>query len=583
MFSKSKDLTKLINNEIDKLNSNIDKYKESNNKLVELYNDINSNKEKLVYLSKEEIKSLIDKFNIEDKDNLYKEILDIKKLLTMNKDYKSTLRLSNKNKDSFNIFMNSFNEFNKYLESNDPNILILQDKILDYNRLIDNISKDNYKVTSNDLKLLIEVFKNNNTNDSRKVLIELINYDKDNYNNELSKSRKKNIVINEDDLINVFTEYGYNFNDLDLEYKDYLKMNGNINNIREVFDALKDNDYPIINNGYVLTSLLLGSNKKTINDITSFAKKNKLIPKSLLDISGALIEQTEVEDDSSLSIMLTGSSIDFMRNITTLKSAGISINYIFQSCKSILTMPNELLESNLDNFQKYGFSFEYKRKGIIDPSPCSLLSLNFAAITDAFIEVSPNGLKYLTDNLSNLKTVSNPKNLMFYNIYECEKENKDNIEEGPFRKVLEDNDDNYQLKAMITRNRPDFRNTYYKGINEDNKYKITNTVTIELNNKHFLDKIIEDNKYTPISTNIFNNSFIKATNKYIDEDSPLIYNFDRVRISRLKVLRIFDILLNNSAKNSIENFMYSITYNSILDEESYNVIFRCIKKELERQ
>ena len=40
--------------------------------------------------------------------------------------------------------------------------------------------------------------------------------------------------------------------------------------------------------------------------------ENKLIPKSLLDISGAILTQNDNESDSDYSIMTKGSSIDFM-------------------------------------------------------------------------------------------------------------------------------------------------------------------------------------------------------------------------------------------------------------------------------
>lgn len=584
MFSKTKELSKLIDKEIDNLNKQKESKESINNGLIDLYNDIYNNNEKLVYVKEEELKKIANQFVLDNKDSLYTEIISIKKILTMNKDYKSSLRLSNKNKESLNKFLEEFNNLNEYLKNNDPVIIDINNSIDDYNDLKLRIQDDNYKLSSKDLRLYEKVFKNNNSNESRKILIELIDYDNRLFNDSLSKSRKKDTVkVDEKDLVSVFKKHKYNYNDINNTYKSYLINNGNINNIDSIFTALEDNEYPIIDNDYVLVSILLGSNKDTINNITEFAKKNKLIPKSLLDISGVLIKQEET-DNSDYGIMVSGSSIDFMRNINTLKEAGISINYIYQCCKSILTMPNNLLEHNLDLFQKYGFSFEYKRKGIIDPSPSALLSIDFAEVADAFIEIHKDGLKYLTDNLSNLKTVSNPKALMFYNIYESNKRSTGNIndpDDGPFRKVMEDDTENYQLKAIITRNRPDYRNTYYMDITEENKEEKTNTVEIELSNKHFLDKIVEENKFETISNNIFNNSFIKAVNKYIDEESPLIYNFNGIRISRLKVLRIFDILLKNSAKNSIENFMYSITYNSILDRESYSIIYNCISKELE--
>ena len=122
-----------MNSFIDKLNNLIDKEiefleedkkntKKSNKELEKLYADLEKDMSNIIYINKDDLKDLINKFDIEDKDRLYKEILTIKKILTMNKDYKSTLRLFKKDKDSFNYFLEKFNEFNISNENNDPNI-----------------------------------------------------------------------------------------------------------------------------------------------------------------------------------------------------------------------------------------------------------------------------------------------------------------------------------------------------------------------------------------------------------------------------------------------------------------------------
>ena len=402
---------------------------------------------------------------------------------------------------------------------------------------------------------------------------------------EHSKLRKP-FNIDEEDLVQVFKKYDYKFSNLDSEYQELLKKDGDLNTIDEVFSALRDNRYPTVTDSYVLTSLLLGSNRRTIDNVTGFSLENKLIPKSLLDISGALLIQNNgIDKDSDKSYMTYGSSLDFMKNIVTLKNAGLSINYIYQECKCILTMPNDLLEKNLDLFYKYGFSFEYKRKGVIDPSPAALLSPNFAEICDAFIEVHPLGLKYLTDNLSNLRTVSNPKGLLFYNIYMSELQYDENLKDdpsnGPFRKVVEDGSDNYQLKAMITRNMPGFKNQPYYGINEENKMDITGTFDVPIKGKKKFDRIIDENKDFIIYESIFNNPYVEAMDKYLDTSNALIYNFKGIIISRLKVLRIYSMLLKNGIEDSIDAFLYSITYNTLISKEKYEQLFDYVKNEVE--
>lgn len=585
MFSKHNELNKLIDKEIEKFNNEIDDIKKENKKLIEIYNDIENNINSLIYLKADTLKKIINKFEVDDTKELYNELKTIKKILTLNKDYKSTLRLFKKNQEFFDYFLDNFRKTNERLKIEDPGIKKIEKKIEQYKNFKEKIKDKDFKISSKDLRLIDSLFENNIEEENQALLLELMKYEKSSYKRVLSKSvRKKNLLLEDSDLEKIFDKYNYDFKKIDSNYKKILKEKANLNNIEEVFKALKEFDYPLIENSYILVSLLLGSNYNTIKEVSTFAKDNKLIPRSLLDISGALIKQNDNNKMDDYSIMLTGSSVDFMKNIATLKNAGISINYIFQGCKSILTMPNSLLEKNLDLFNKYGFSFDYKRRGIIDPSPCALMSNDFAGITDQFIEIHPDGLKYLINNLSNLKTVSNSYALMFYNIYECQKNSKGNIndvEDGPFRKVMEDDRENYQLKAIITRNNKEYKNTFYKNIKDNNKKEMTDTIEVNIKSRDRLDRIIKKSDDVSITNSIFNNAFIQSINKYIDYDNALIYNFDGVRISRLKVLRIYNALMKKGIKDSIDNFMYAITYNSIISQENYDKILKIVKKEIE--
>lgn len=577
-------LNKLIDKEIELLEEQKKNTAETNKELIKIYDELKKDMSSLIYIKSEDLKKIINSFKIEDKDRLYKEILTIKKILTMNKDYKSTLRLFKKDKDSYKYFLDKFDENNKANANSDPNIIKLDNKQIEYLKLKENLNKETYIIKSKDITLLEKIFKNNADDSSIEILVELMNYENDKYKERMSKSKKKACLeVNDENLKEVFEKHKYDYSKLEGKYKEYLKEKGNLKNIEDIFTTLENHEYPIIEDNYVLTSILLGSSMTTLEKVTNFARENKLIPKSLLDISGALLNQNNNVNKDDYSIMTTGSSIDFMRNITTLRENGISINYIYQGCKSILTMPNGLLVKNLDLLNKYGFSFEYKRKGVIDPSPSALLSEHFAEIADQFIEIHPDGLKYLTDNLSNLKTVSNPDALMFYNIYESYKNYKGNLNDpldGPFRKVMEDSHPNYQLKAIITRNKPEYRNTYYMGITEEHKKEATNTIDINIHNKDKFDKIISNRKDIEINNSIFNNPYIVSINKYIDGDNALIYNFDGVIISRLKVLRIYNKLVKNGIKDSTDSLIYAITYNSILSQISYEKIINCVKKEI---
>lgn len=587
MFSKRDELRNLIDKQIVNLHLEIEKENEKYEDLKSLYNELSENLEKILDISDKELKRLIDSFEIDANEELYKELSTIKKILHTNKDFSSTLRLFKKDKIAYQEFLKEFSNYLDRVKKDDKEKKRLYLKIEEYENLKARVENPTFEIDQNVQELLEELFINRDDSSSEDLLISLIEYENDTYNEKVANSKlKEKFIVNEKELVLLFEKYHYNFYDLKEDYKHYLQYHGNLNKIDGVFRALEENEFPHILDDYILTSILLGSNYDTINSVTSFSKENHLIPKSLLDISGALLEQKEFNGNKDeYSYMMIGSSLDFMRNIVTLKNAGISINYIFQECKSILTMPNTLLKNNLDLFYKYGFSFEYKRRGIIDPSPAALLSTNFASICDAFIEIHPLGLKYLIDNLSNLRTVSNPKALMFYNIYASLHTTMDleddDPKKGPFRKVLEEDNENYQLKAIITRNRPDYRDSYYLDIREDNKLEKTNTIEIKNSTTKKYDKIIDNNKDFYLNESIFTNPYIESIDEYIDEESALIYNFSGIRISRLKVLRIYNILLKNGVEDSLDSFMYAITYHTIISQDDYDKILDCIKKEVE--
>ena len=69
--------------------------------------------------------------------------------------------------------------------------------------------------------------------------------------------------------------------------------------------------------------------------------------------------------------------------------------------------------------------------------------------------------------------------------------------------------------------------------------------------------------------------------KYLDTSNALIYNFKGIIISRLKVLRIYSMLLKNGIEDSIDAFLYSITYNTLISKEKYEQLFDYVKNEVE--
>ena len=90
--------------------------------------------------------------------------------------------------------------------------------------------------------------------------------------------------------------------------------------------------------------------------------------------------------------------------------------------------------------------------------------------------------------------------------------------------------------------------------------------------------IIAKNLDISFEEDILNDPLIQNLETYhhvIGHD--LQYVFGAVIISRLKVLRIYSILKKNHVENLEEALLFAITYNSLLNEESLDLIFTTLK------
>ena len=102
-------------------------------------------------------------------------------------------------------------------------------------------------------------------------------------------------------------------------------------------------------------------------------------------------------------------------------------------------------------------------------------------------------------------------------------------------------------------------------MNNSNKKYITNIYEHKFNKNY---KNINKNNES-LSENIFNNKYIIYFNKYSDKDEPLLYNFDGIIISKLKVLRILDNIINNNKDIDKEDILYSLIYNTLINKEDF--------------
>ena len=84
-----------------------------------------------------------------------------------------------------------------------------------------------------------------------------------------------------------------------------------------------------------------------------------------------------------------------------------------------------------------------------------------------------------------------------------------------------------------------------------------------------LEKIAKDSTNYSINDNIFEKPEIACLNRFSSQNETLLYDINGLKISKLKVLRIYDALCQNNLGNTTESLLYAICYNKIITKEEY--------------
>ena len=544
-------------------------------------------------VSLETINDIIDSFSIsnDDKKQLKEDISTIMTILKLNNISGTTLVLDDSQINVLNKFTNYLHEyvvtrrdFATYENIDIEKISSLNDKYKSLATLLNN--PKNKKFVS-DISTLNILFDENNvsSDEKRDILLSIIKYNKSLFNykkKEDESSITKYGDLDIDKVRVIFKKYDYDFDSFSDNFRNKVLGNGSFVRIREVLDSLSKYKFPKVLNEYTLMSLLLGSDKETISKCVSLATSNKLKVEQLLRIPGVLIKRQNGtilskrynkfrivgydSDNYKDEVYIVGSFKDFEKNIYSLSKYGLSIKNVFNRCPLVLVIPNEILSDNLETFLEYGFTFKDRSNNLFDKAMPALLCNNLAEVIDQFIEIHPYGISYLRQNLSCIKTVSSCFDTMFYKIYYSIM--KKGINES-FITVISNNKSFLCFKNLDSEE--------YLNINDNNKVEITNTIIPEFTDRGKYMEIIKNTDLS-IDFEIFDNEFIQNINIYSDKEEPLIYNFDGIRISKIKVLRIFNALLKNHVLANMDSFMFSVTYNTIINQNDYNRLADIIKK-----
>lgn len=561
----------------------------------EIYNDVVTDFFNIINIDLKILKKLILRFSIssDDGSQMISDLKVIIKLLKLSSHGDVATILSEEQIATLNKFLinlkkdldNNYEFINKRYDLDEINKEIKVSK-----KIIKALLDSNNSTFITDIFLLNSVFKalDISTEEMTDILKFILKYNRQIYDYKTGNCNIKTLTLlgktNISELKDIFSRFGFDFESFSVKVKDNIMQFANVSNIENVLRSLKKNGYDV-KDEYLLMGLIIGSDELTIDRISSLAFARGLLPDEVLKIGSILIKQSCNRVKSSLihdrflifnfidpNLYVFGASDDFEKNIKELSKWGISVRYVYERAPQVLCSSNIVLTHNLALFQEYGFSLKTKTNKLSSPVMSMLMNYTTYQIIDRFIEVHPLGIEYLRENLSILKQIKRLDDLVFYKLYYSSKNDKDN---SAFMLIVDSN--SYLCMQGKVSGLSSIYYDSYASINEDNKYIITKAYTPVYTRDYYA--LVKNEIDHDIDARVFDSPYIQHINKYSDKKEALVYNFDGIRISKLKVLRIFDALLNAGILLDDESFLFAVLFNTIISQEDYEKVKSMISLE----
>lgn len=546
-----------------------------------------------------DLEKIVDGFSItlEEKKTMKNQLRTIVTILKLNSINGTNMVLDEGQMEVLNIFLRKLHEYiserRDFMLKNNIDIEKLTEINDKYKALATTLSNPKNTNFISDMDSLITLFDEVSLpeEERQKIIVSLIKYNRNIFNskNKTGKKKVNSNLFDTNKVKEIFKKYGYDFSKLSGDIQDKILEFGKLGKIKEVLCTLSKLGLEKLDeeeNGYQLMSLVLASDKETIGNTVKFALKKRILNNLLVVMPSAFIssennsfnnignKKFKIMDSAFINNYkpyIVGCDLEFRNNALLLEKYGLSVKYVLDKCPLLLMISSEKLSNNLELFLEYGFSFNGKKKRLVNSALMALTADNFSEIVDQFIEIHPFGVKYLRDNLSSIKTVKRADDILFYNIYYSRLFENDDV---AFRRVISNNTEYLCICGNINDR---FRKSYY-GINDSNKREITNTIIPIFNAKNRYLEVLEKDYDRVIDVSIFDNEYIQKINVFSDEVEPLIYNFGGIRISKIKVLRVFNILIKNGILASLDSLLFAITYNTIISAENYERLSKMIRE-----
>lgn len=383
--------------------------------------------------------------------------------------------------------------------------------------------------------------------------------------------------LNEEKVIELLKRYKYDFNLFSSSSKQKILKYGNLDNIESILNLLSK--YNIFVNDYVgksprLAEILCFSNTDIIsvilNDLIDDMKaNNKFSDEQLnnvflkcLNISNIFVKKKLFRKDnrdgnsSEYKTVVSGAYNNYIQNRELLIKLGVKdISKAIGRCSSFFVTP---VSTNLK--KKEAFDFYQIPVDIYINTLSSFEAPTPMRTMDRFIELGY--FNYLTNNFSNMKkSYYSP---IFYKLKRAQQLGLTHEDIWSSKS---------ELRGVISIDKTEFLE-----IKGNNGALVVGEYRFEKDLPIFgiYDSIIYGEETAASLKLVWNNFYIKEIEKYRDPNNENIYNFDGVIISRYKVLRLYETLMKNKLGGTESAIIYSICKYSILTEEEYRVVEKCI-------
>ena len=581
--------TELITILKDAINNKKNDVREYNNRLdqnlrgkMQILDDLRQDVNEITKVDMNTLNEIIQLFPLPDekKASLKKELDIIKALLTLNQTEKTNYTLHPNQLAAFTTFIDNLEKYiekkNLEKQSIDPeynHIMVLTNR---YKNLLSKLKKPNHEELITDIDTILHLFSENQVSeeDRQAVLLSLIKYNQEVISKKEHDINHRRVDLTTMELTSIFQRYGYDFLKLDTSYQIKLKKEGDRKNIDEVFRAMQDVGFVRFRedtSGLILTSLLLGSTKEIIEDVTSLARERGINLTTSQQLISAYLPRTYLWNGR----YHIGKMEDFKKNLVLLAEHGISIPDVSSKAKELLTISNSRLQNNLEWLERYGLYKDTVSDLLLDDFLSALMSKNIPEIIDLWIESHPLGIVYVKNNLSVLSSYVSDDVLLFYKLHMSLMQN----DVSPFRLTVSNGVKKLHLRKEFTND-----TIPYLGIYDlESAKEVTKTFEILFEKQDKYMNCARLSLTNSISDNVFDYPYIVSMNHFSDPHETLLYDIAGIKISKLKVLRIYDSLCKCGLGDSLDALLFAVTYHKLFTEYEYHKLVVTIKEKVEKE